>query len=72
MIAWEFGSLAFFGAMAVRTFDLRPAGIAILAAGLAALWLVGSWQILRMGVHVGPAGIRICSAPVPCHGPRSP
>ncbi len=59
MIVWEFGSLAFLGWTATRTFGLSPAGGALVAWALTALWLVGSWQILRMGVYVGPAGIRI-------------
>jgi hypothetical protein len=59
VIAWEFGSLALLGWAAVRAFGLTPPGAALLTVALTALWLVGSWQILRMGVYVGPAGIRI-------------
>jgi hypothetical protein len=59
VIAWEFGALALLGWAAVRAFGLDGTGAVVLAAGLAALWLVGSWQVLRMGVYVGPVGIRI-------------
>jgi hypothetical protein len=59
VIAWELGSLALLDWTAVRAFTLSAPGTWLLAGGLAALWLVGSWQVLRMGVYVGPAGIRI-------------
>jgi Bacterial PH domain len=59
VIAWELGSLALLDWTAVRAFTLSSPGTWLLAGGLAALWLVGSWQVLRMGVYVGPAGIRV-------------
>ncbi len=59
VIAWELGSLALLDWTAVRAFTLSAPGTWLLSGALAALWLVGSWQVLRMGVYVGPAGIRV-------------
>jgi hypothetical protein len=59
VIAWELGSLALLGWSAVRAFTLSVPGAWLLSGALLALWLAGSWQVLRMGVYVGPAGIRI-------------
>jgi hypothetical protein len=59
VIGWELGSFALLDWAAIRAFALTGTGVALLTGALAALWLVGSWQVLRMGVYVGPAGIRI-------------
>jgi hypothetical protein len=59
VIVWELGSLALLDWTAVRAFTLTSPGAWLLSGALATLWLVGSWQVLRMGVYVGPAGIRV-------------
>jgi hypothetical protein len=58
IIAWELGSLALLDWTTVRLFELAPRPAAALTAGLAALWLVGSWQIICMGVYVSEHGVR--------------
>jgi hypothetical protein len=59
VIAWELGGLAFVGWTTVRLFDLGSQPAALLWGALAALWLLGSWRILRIGVYVSDRGVRV-------------
>ncbi len=59
VIVWEAVALALLGWSTVEQFGLAGPGIRILAAGIATVWVVGGWRILRMGVYLGPAGVRI-------------
>ena len=59
IIGWELGGLALAHWSTVRLFDITGAGVALLGAALGALWLLGSWRIIRMGVYVSEYGVRI-------------
>jgi hypothetical protein len=59
IIGWELGGLAFVQWTTVRLFALSSAPAWVLTGILAALWLLGSWRILRMGVYVSEYGVRI-------------
>jgi hypothetical protein len=59
IIGWELGGLAFVHWTTVRLFDLTSSHAWALAGILGALWLLGSFRILRMGVYVSAYGVRI-------------
>jgi len=59
VIAWEAVALGLLGWTTVEQFGLAGLGIRILAAVIAAVWVVGGWRILELGVYVGPGGLRI-------------
>lgn len=59
VIAWEAVALGLLGWTTVEQFGLAGLGVRILAAVIAAVWVVGGWRILEMGVYVGPGGLRI-------------
>lgn len=59
MIGWEAFALAVLGWTTVPLFDLSGRALPVLAAGLAAAWLLGAWRIARMGVYLGDDGVRI-------------
>ena len=59
VIAWEAGALGLLGWTSVQHFGLAGHGITILAGVLTAMWVVGGWRIIEMGVYVGPRGLRI-------------
>jgi len=59
VIAWEAVALALLGWTTTRKFDLSGAGLWVLAGVLAAVWMIGAWRILRMGVSASTGGVRI-------------
>ncbi|WP_173077524.1 PH domain-containing protein [Phytohabitans rumicis] len=59
IMLWELVALAVFGWSTAELFELRGAGIALLAAALTLLWVLGSWRIARMGVYVSEYGVRV-------------
>jgi hypothetical protein len=59
VIVWEAAALALFGWSTVDLFGLTGPRVGVLAAVVVAIWAVGGWRILRMGVYVGPSGLRI-------------
>jgi hypothetical protein len=59
VIAWEAIALVMLGWTSVRQFDLSGAGIQIMAGVLAAVWTLGAWRIVQMGVYAGAGGVRI-------------
>jgi Bacterial PH domain len=59
VIAWEAVALALLGWTTVRKFDLTGSSIRIVAGVLAAVWVIGAWRIVRMGVYAGAGGVRI-------------
>jgi hypothetical protein len=63
VVAWEMFGLALFGWTTERVLRpglaLSPAGVAVLVAGLIAVWLLASYRILRMGVYVSDHGVRV-------------
>lgn len=59
VIAWEVIALGLFGWTTVEQFGLTGHGVRILAVVIAAVWVVGGWRILEMGVYLGPDGLRI-------------
>jgi hypothetical protein len=59
VIGWEAVALGLLGWSTVEQFGLAGPGIGILATVIAAVWVIGGWRILQMGVYVGPAGLRI-------------
>jgi hypothetical protein len=59
VIAWEAVALGLLGWSSVEQFGLAGPGVRILAVAITLTWVVGGWRILRMGVYVGPAGLRI-------------
>ena len=59
VLGWEAASLAALGWATIRLFDLGGAAALGTIAGLALLWLLGSWRIVRMGVYLSDRGVRI-------------
>jgi hypothetical protein len=59
VIAWEAVALALLGWSTVRKFDLTVSGIRIVAGVMLAVWVIGAWRILRMGVYAGAEGVLI-------------
>lgn len=59
VVGWELAGLAFLGWTSARLYDLAGAQVWLLTAALAAVWVVGSYRIIRMGVYVNGAGVRI-------------
>ncbi|GLW32111.1 hypothetical protein Areg01_50500 [Actinoplanes regularis] len=59
VIAWEAFALAMLSWATVRQFDLIGHGVRVVAGLLAAVWTVGAWRILRLGVYVSPEGVLI-------------
>jgi Bacterial PH domain len=59
VIAWEAPALALLGWSTADKFGLSGRGAWIMVAVLAAIWLIGAWRILRMGVYAGTDGVLI-------------
>jgi hypothetical protein len=59
VIAWEAVALALLGWTSIPQFDLTGPRIQIMAGLLVAVWMLGAWRIVRMGVYAGAAGVRI-------------
>ena len=59
VIGWEAVALALLAWTTIRQFDLTGHGIRVLAAAIAAIWVIGAWRILQMGAYLGPGGLRI-------------
>jgi hypothetical protein len=59
VIGWEVVALALLGWSTARKFDFTGRGVWIMVAVLAAIWLLGAWRIVRMGVYAGAEGVRI-------------
>jgi Bacterial PH domain len=59
VIAWEAVALAMLGWSSIRKFDLTETGVWIMIGVMAALWIIGAWRIVRMGVYAGADGVRI-------------
>ncbi|GAA0815995.1 PH domain-containing protein [Spirilliplanes yamanashiensis] len=59
VIGWEAVSLAALAWTTADMFGLVGTGLTVLAAALAAVWVVGSWRIVEMGVYVSDHGVRI-------------
>jgi hypothetical protein len=58
-MAWELAALAIFGWTTVELFELGGLRVLALGLGLAGLWVLGCWQIARMGVYVSEYGVRV-------------
>ena len=62
-MAWELFGLGLFGWSTERvlrpSWVLSPAGVSLLVLSLFAIWILGSYQILRMGVYVSDHGVRV-------------
>jgi hypothetical protein len=59
VIAWEAPALGLLGWSTARKFDFTGTGVWIMVGVLAAIWLLGAWRILRMGVYAGADGVLI-------------
>lgn len=59
VIAWEAVALAMLSWATVRQFDLMGHGVRVVACLLAAVWVVGAWRILQLGVYVSAEGVLI-------------
>jgi hypothetical protein len=59
VIAWEAVALAMLTWATVRQFDLMGHGVRVVACLLAAVWVVGAWRILQLGVYVSADGVLI-------------
>jgi hypothetical protein len=59
VIAWEAVALALLGWSSTRKFDLTETGVWIMIGVMAAIWIIGAWRIVRMGVYAGADGVRI-------------
>jgi hypothetical protein len=59
VIAWEAVAFGLLGWASIGLFGLEGNGIQILASVMAAVWVLGGWRILEMGVYVRPGGLRI-------------
>jgi hypothetical protein len=59
VIAWEALALALLSWATVRQFDLMGHGVRVVACLLAAVWVIGAWRILQLGVYVNPDGVLI-------------
>ncbi|BCJ43901.1 hypothetical protein GCM10010168_67040 [Actinoplanes ianthinogenes] len=59
VIAWEAFALAMLSWATVRQFDLIGHGVRVVACLLAAIWVVGAWRVLQLGVYVSAEGVLI-------------
>jgi hypothetical protein len=59
VLGWEAASLAAVGWTTMPLFDLTGRAVPATIAALAGVWLLGAWRIVRMGVYLGPHGVRI-------------
>jgi Bacterial PH domain len=59
VIIWEAVALALLTWASIRQFDLIGHGIRALVVGLAVVWGVGAWRIIRHGVYVSSEGVLI-------------
>jgi hypothetical protein len=59
IIVWEAVALLYLHWATVRLFEIGALASIILGAAFLVLWLVGSWQIKRMGVYVNDTGVRV-------------
>ncbi|WP_122975959.1 PH domain-containing protein [Actinoplanes teichomyceticus] len=59
VIAWEAFALTLLTWASIRQFDLMGHGVRVVAGLLAAVWVVGAWRILRLGVYVSAEGVLI-------------
>ncbi|GIF05289.1 PH domain-containing protein [Actinoplanes siamensis] len=59
VIAWEAFALALLSWATIRQFDLMGHGVRVVACLLAAVWVVGAWRILQLGVYVSAEGVLI-------------
>ncbi|KUL39072.1 PH domain-containing protein [Actinoplanes awajinensis] len=59
VIAWEAFALAMLTWATIRQFDLMGHGLRVVACLLAAVWVVGAWRILQLGVYVSPEGVLV-------------
>ena len=59
VIGWEAASFAALGWTTARLFEFSGHTVTVMAAALAAVWVVGAWRIIEMGVYVSPRGVRI-------------
>ncbi|UQU64650.1 PH domain-containing protein [Couchioplanes caeruleus] len=59
VIGWEAIAFVLLGWASVGLFQVEGNGVTYLAMALTALWVVGGWRILEMGVYVGPTGLQI-------------
>lgn len=59
IIGWEAFALALLAWATIGTFELTGHGVRLVACVLAAVWVLGTHRILRMGAYVGVEGLRI-------------
>jgi hypothetical protein len=59
VIGWEAVALALLSWATIRQFDLIGHGVRVVACMLAAVWVVGAWRILQLGVYVSADGVLI-------------
>ena len=59
VVAWEAAALALLAWATIRQFEVTGHGVKLVACTLAALWVIGTHRILRMGAYVGASGLRI-------------
>jgi hypothetical protein len=59
VIIWEAPALALLGWSTARKFGFTGTGFWIMVGVLAAVWLIGAWRIVRMGVYAGSDGVLI-------------
>jgi hypothetical protein len=59
VIGWEAASFAALGWTSARLFELSGHAVTVLAGVLAAVWVLGGWRIVEMGVYVSGHGVRI-------------
>ncbi|MFI1993031.1 PH domain-containing protein [Actinoplanes sp. NPDC020271] len=59
VIVWEAAGLAYLHWTTARLFGLGADLSVALAVVFALVWVVGSWQVLRMGVYVSEHAVRV-------------
>ncbi len=59
VIGWEAASFVALGWTTARLFGLAGPAVTLLAGVLAAVWVLGAWRIVEMGVYVSGSGVRI-------------
>jgi hypothetical protein len=59
VLGWEAASLAALCWASLRLFDLSGRAALLTMAVLAAVWVLGSWRIVWMGVYLSDHGVRI-------------
>ncbi|MFC7529466.1 PH domain-containing protein [Actinoplanes sp. GCM10030250] len=59
VIAWEAIALLFLTWATINKFDLMGHGVRAVAGILAAVWVLGSWRIMRHGVYIGAEGVLV-------------